>query len=920
MATAQFGTILRHIHQLAGPRAPRRTDRQLLEDFTARRDEAAFAALVSRHGAMVLRVCRRVLGHEQDAEDAFQATFLVLARNAGAVRKRDTVADWLHGVAHRTALKAKRGAARRRSHEARKRARTPEAVPSPSWDDVRTVLDDELRRLPEPFRAAFTLCVLEGKSGPRAAAELGCSEGTVASRLARARQRLRQRLARRGIKLAALLAILAVAERTADGAVPARLAEMTVRFGLLVAAGGPAAGAIPPHIAALAAGVTRAMSLSKTQIAAALIVALGLIVAGAGVLTAQAPTLPPGGAVPQADTQPPAAAKPPANPEKDGPVEVRGRVLDPDGKPVTGARLVFIYASVEKAPEKVWATSAADGAFQFSLPRGIEDAAWSGSAWDQTYAVAAAEGYGFAWARVRPETAGDLTLRLVRDDLPLRGRVVDLQGKPVAGATVRIDNELLVPANGNLADLTSLHSAALATLFPPVKTRADGSFQINGVGRDRVAALRVEGPTIATQQLRAVTRPADKPGASPRGVPFDVLAVPTRPVVGTVTDKETGKPLTGVVVRSYTVGGAEDFNGLVRTTTDRDGHYRLLGLPKAPGNAIVAEAWGRTPRPEDLPYLAAVRKVGDAPGLEPVTVDVAMRRGVWVKGRVIDKATGKTVPAGFDYFCFGDNPFGSDLLLPQGLPGHWTRKDGSFRVVALPGRGLLGFRANADNYRMGVGAESIKEKVGDGPLLDTLPYHLYPGNEHTIAEISPKAGDESVTCDIYLDPGHTLKGTAVGPDDKPLAGARVRGLRPMAYWENDPLKAAEFTILALGPDETRTLELVQEDKKLAGSLVVRGYEKGPVRARLEPWGVVSGRLVKPDGEPMTKVSVYAGSRGGEPDRAGKFRIDGLVPGQKFGLTVLKPPYRLEISGNVKDLTLRPGETKDLGDIQVRPVE
>src|SRR5207244_4075670 len=130
---------------------------------------------------------------------------------------------------------------------------------------------------------------------------------------------------------------------------------------------------------------------------------------------------------------------------------------------------------------------------------------------------------------------------------------------------------------GGGADLTSLRSAAFATLFPPVKTEDDGRFRINGIGRERAATLRVEGPTIATQQIKARTRAAEKPGAGPRGVPFDLLAVPSRPVVGVVSDKDTGKPLAGVVVRSYTIGGAEDFNGLVRTTTDKDGRYRLVG-------------------------------------------------------------------------------------------------------------------------------------------------------------------------------------------------------------------------------------------------------------------------------------------------------------------------------------------------------
>src|SRR6266849_903286 len=163
MATAQLGTLLRHIHKLAAVHGGRqRTDRQLLEDFTGRRDEAAFAALVARHGPMVLRVCRRVLNHEQDAEDAFQATFLVLARNTGSIRKREALAQWLHGVAYRTAMQAKRSAARRRNHQAQLRTQAPRTESSPTWDDVQSVLDEEIQRLPGAFRAAFALCVLEG--------------------------------------------------------------------------------------------------------------------------------------------------------------------------------------------------------------------------------------------------------------------------------------------------------------------------------------------------------------------------------------------------------------------------------------------------------------------------------------------------------------------------------------------------------------------------------------------------------------------------------------------------------------------------------------------------------------------------------------------------------------------------------------
>jgi RNA polymerase sigma factor (sigma-70 family) len=282
MATAQFGTLLRHLQQAtAGGCARQWTDQQLLDDFAARRSEAAFSALVSRHGPMVLRAIRRVLRHEQDAEDAFQATFLVLARNAGSIRKREAVASWLHGVAYRTAMKAKRGAARRRNHEARLRAVAPPAAAGPSWDEVQAVLDEEVQQLAACFREAFVLCVLEGKSGAEAAAELGCKEGTVKSRVNRARRALQRQLERRGIKLAALLAALSVAESAGRAAVPASLARATIRFGPLVAAGEPAAGAIPSHVAALATGVTRAMFTRKLKVATAVLLAVGLVATGA---------------------------------------------------------------------------------------------------------------------------------------------------------------------------------------------------------------------------------------------------------------------------------------------------------------------------------------------------------------------------------------------------------------------------------------------------------------------------------------------------------------------------------------------------------------------------------------------------------------------------------------------------------------
>ena len=214
---------MRHIRRMAGSRPdPEFIDRELLEAFAVRRDQRAFAALVGRHGAMVLGVCRNVLHHEQDAEDAFQVTFLVLVRHAATIRKRESLASWLHGVAYRTALTARRAAARRRQQEERLQtmART-KSTSELGWQDVEGALQEELERLPEPFRAAFILCCLECRPRSEAARELGLKEGTVASRVERARKRLQERLARRGITLSAVLCAAAIS-RPAGAAVPAQ--------------------------------------------------------------------------------------------------------------------------------------------------------------------------------------------------------------------------------------------------------------------------------------------------------------------------------------------------------------------------------------------------------------------------------------------------------------------------------------------------------------------------------------------------------------------------------------------------------------------------------------------------------------------------------------------------------------------------
>ena len=268
-------------------------DEQLLERFLARRDEAAeeaFAELVQRHGPMVLGVCRRILGDAHEAEDAFQATFLVLARKAASVVSREKVASWLYGVAVRTAKEARVRAARRRARE--ERVSTPVHVEPPddgSPEELRDILDEELARLPARHRGAVVLCELEGLSRPEAARRLGIPEGTLSSRLARAKAQLRDRLASRGVSLpvAALSAIL-VREAKAT-ILPLHLLESTVQAATFVAAGPTAAAGLSASVASLSEGVIKTMLIAKLKGIALAVGTMTAVVSGAVVLAQSGP-------------------------------------------------------------------------------------------------------------------------------------------------------------------------------------------------------------------------------------------------------------------------------------------------------------------------------------------------------------------------------------------------------------------------------------------------------------------------------------------------------------------------------------------------------------------------------------------------------------------------------------------------------
>jgi RNA polymerase sigma factor (sigma-70 family) len=262
---------------------PDLTDGQLLECFLTHRDETAFAALLKRYCPMVWGVCCRVLASYHDAEDAFQATFLVLLRKGTSVWPREMVGNWLYGVAHQTALKARATAAKRRLRERQVTAMPePQTLPRNRRDDLLDRLDDELSQLPDKYRAAIVLCDLEGKTRREAAHVLKIREGTLSSRLTAARRLLAKRLARNGGTFAGGSLAALVSRATASAAVPRTVVSATIRTANAIVTGHAAAGAVPAAVAALAEGVLKTMLLSKLKTLMVLVGLCGILAFGLG--------------------------------------------------------------------------------------------------------------------------------------------------------------------------------------------------------------------------------------------------------------------------------------------------------------------------------------------------------------------------------------------------------------------------------------------------------------------------------------------------------------------------------------------------------------------------------------------------------------------------------------------------------------
>jgi RNA polymerase sigma factor (sigma-70 family) len=785
-ATTRADVILRHLRTFAAAdSAGGPSDRQLLEQFVAGR-ETAFEALVRRHAPLVLAVCRRVLRNEADADDAFQATFLVLAKKASEVGRQGSVAGWLHRVAYHAAIKVRGQAANRERHERQALPRRPaDPLAEVTGREFLAVLDEELQRLPDDARAALVLCYLQGHTCDDAARQLGCSVRTLKRRLEKGRNGLKARLARRGIALPAALLALGVTQ-AAKAAVPEALAAATVKAARDAAAGTCAASAA----GAAAEALLRGAGAGRFKVLAALL-ALGALVVGTALVAHQAQAQRPPAdapAAPGAEPQPNKAAAPPAKEADDAKKDaITGRVLDADGKPVKGAA-VGGYAVLDlgnlspQAQFKRLADVKTDEEGRFRLP--LTPA--PGERIGHVELLAGAKGYGPGWSR-RQLGGNEIELRLP-PEAAVVGRLIDLQGETAAKVKLRVvrvlpdkprvatlpggDDENSKQLRERMREMMRLQEAFEFRLDSPLKdfplwpaavtADGEGRFRLTGFGKGQEVHLVVEDDRFARQEIVV------KVGAGEER--FGLL--PPRKVSGRVVAADTDKPVADawVVVTSY-----RDRRGAAaQVRTDAEGRFAVTAYP---GESYDVTAYP----PAGEPYLGTSRS-GDWPrGAERQEVNLKLPRGAVVRGKVVEGDTGKPVrSAAVDFLPQRENnpdlPRGA--LSPQQQRA-FTDADGTFRAVFPPGRGHLTVT--------GPDADYVFQTVSEDELLSGKVGGRAQ-RFHSVAAMELKAKGEPKEVKIELRRAVTIKGKVVGPDGKPVKDAVVfvpSELRP--YQTSGPL-------------------------------------------------------------------------------------------------------------------------------------
>ena len=477
------------------------------------------------------------------------------------------------------------------------------------------LLHDEIERLPRAFRLPIVLCYLEGNTVHEAARRLGCSHGTVRSRMARARDKLRRGLSRRGMVLPATAIAAALSSRPASASIPSHLCETTARAAIQFVTG----RTVAPFVAAVAREVLRSMLATRLKLAALSLLLLAAGVTGAAYL-AQARG-------PQPERQTRSTAQPKHRVPPPGRMFVVGRVLDPAGKEIAGVPIEIVGR-----PREPWLPATANGERRLLLGSGVSTAGGrfsleasrtSAVRFFHVYALAAAPGFGLSWAELNPNAAEPtVEIRLEREQI-IHGKVLDMNGQPVPMVGLQIGSVGRPTKIGTFDGVNfgnAVRPSGLGTWPRPVTTDDQGRFSLSGIGRDLAVVLNIRDGRFAGQSFRIQTDDRDGPKD------FTQTLQPAIVVEGQVLAEDTGLPLARAAV---TVSGNT-------VLADEQGHYTANVLPAARYQIEVFPVEGR-------PYLAVTHDFDGAKGAVKTTKDIKLPRGVLIQGKVIEHGSGRSL-------------------------------------------------------------------------------------------------------------------------------------------------------------------------------------------------------------------------------------------------------------------------------------
>jgi beta-lactamase regulating signal transducer with metallopeptidase domain len=656
------------------------------------------------------------------------------------------------------------------------------------------------------------------------------------------------------------------------------------------------------------------------------------------------------------DVPSPASAGPneltPAKEEHGDVVTVRGQVLRPDGRPAVGAKVSAIWyvGTIEAEYRPIASVITSPGGlfelvYRKSQSGKVRDCV---ADWKETTIEVDAEGCGVEW-KYGPsiDAARPLVFKL-SPDFPIHGRLVDLQGQPVAGVVVSVvsiwrfgngtPDAWLDRFKGDVPYAATPRPGLAGERMARERTEAwavtnqEGRFVVRGITAERLATLALRGETIRYTKLEVMTRnmpaithgPTDFTSETDKiyGAEFMAPVDPGRTVAGTVRDTLTGKPLAGVTVRVWRIGDSVGMRDQ-RILTDTSGSYRLLGLPNGKGNRLLLVPG------KDQPYLMREVDVPVSPGSKAINLDVQLHRGVWIAGRATNRVTGKPVICRVYYLPFRNNPFTGRLPEYQGrsVDGEdferWTREDGTFRIVGLPGRAIVGGWVGmaGNTYRRGVGASEIQgmDKSGWFPT-----YGYFPAGRNwpdVLKEINPREGTEEVHCDLVFDPGQTIHVSLVDRNGKPVDGCTLAGGPDGNTSQPRP---SNFDITNLASGEERPILIRQEKLQIGKFLMLHFTDKTPrsMKITLEPCALVKGRIVDQDGVGIPGTVEGRPRPGGDfwpslspsvSQRDGTFQV-AVPPGCRYSLSV--DAHRLGRAW-VPDIAVEAGKTIDVGDVKIR---